>query len=682
MSFSDYSTTPSANTVIGEDTFIGPNMPRDNVRPALQQLAADGAALAGQILPSGDLAGKFLGFDASGNPYAADAVTVSGAPEATSAEIWDGALPNRYLSPVKMYDAAVPVTLTDAATIAVDMDAGINFKVTLGGNRTLGNPTNAKPGQSGTIRVAQDATGGRTLLFAANWRHMGATPSISATANAVNMFAYSVDSAGDIALSYVGSDGVGGVAGDITGAVFIDAGVTVYCSPSGSDTTGIGTASLPYRTIQKAYDSLPILLEKQCIIYLAPGTYNTNPLYGETDKAYYPRNAVLFARGRTTGSRTQNNSGTMSGPVVIKPNGGSAADTFIETSATLTFGVYVEGPTQLAIQDVTIRAGAGATEALLVSHRGGAYVHTYDVILDGNANSPSYGAYAEAGGYLEMTGTTGSVKACTTGVLVATHSGFTLSGKCKIETCATALNAQQSNVQIAVSGGSGSAVSMIASSNTVGIIATQSNIRVTGQDASNYANIDSTLDLFSSDMWLTYTNLNSTLTTRGGHAYVNTCGWQRQWTYYDTLIYLRSSNSYVSPATASTDGQPLRCEKGLLPATENTVNIVGAASALPRIAETDWIATANATTFAPHAYINIYRMRGSGGSFTACSISAANAWESREITVYNDTSSTITLTTGGALGINNTNLEVGAKNTAGVVRVAHFVFRNGAWHGN
>ncbi len=53
--------------------------------------------------------------------------------------------------------------LTDASTIAVDMSVGNNFSVTLGGNRTLGNPTNLTAGQSGVIFITQDGTGSRTL---------------------------------------------------------------------------------------------------------------------------------------------------------------------------------------------------------------------------------------------------------------------------------------------------------------------------------------------------------------------------------------------------------------------------------------------------------------------------------------------------------------------------------------
>lgn len=59
----------------------------------------------------------------------------------------------------------VVVALTDAATIAVDASAGNKFRVTLGGNRTLGNPTNATDGQTLTFELIQDATGSRTLAY-------------------------------------------------------------------------------------------------------------------------------------------------------------------------------------------------------------------------------------------------------------------------------------------------------------------------------------------------------------------------------------------------------------------------------------------------------------------------------------------------------------------------------------
>lgn len=56
------------------------------------------------------------------------------------------------------------ITLTDAATIATDASLGNKFKVTLGNNRTLGNPTNATDGQT-LVYWIQQSTGGHTLAF-------------------------------------------------------------------------------------------------------------------------------------------------------------------------------------------------------------------------------------------------------------------------------------------------------------------------------------------------------------------------------------------------------------------------------------------------------------------------------------------------------------------------------------
>lgn len=57
------------------------------------------------------------------------------------------------------------VTLTDATTIATDASLASHFRVTLGGNRTLGNPTNPTDGQKVTWEIIQDGTGSRTLAF-------------------------------------------------------------------------------------------------------------------------------------------------------------------------------------------------------------------------------------------------------------------------------------------------------------------------------------------------------------------------------------------------------------------------------------------------------------------------------------------------------------------------------------
>ena len=89
-------------------------------------------------------------------------------------------------------------TLTDGATITPDFGANQNFTVTLGGNRTLANPSNVtsdKVGQVGSIFVVQDGTGSRTLSFGSNWEFIGGTaPTLSTAASAVDRIDYIVRS--------------------------------------------------------------------------------------------------------------------------------------------------------------------------------------------------------------------------------------------------------------------------------------------------------------------------------------------------------------------------------------------------------------------------------------------------------------------------------------------------------
>jgi len=90
-------------------------------------------------------------------------------------------------------------TLTDAANIATNLADSNNFTVTLGGNRTLDNPTNIVAGQSGSIFIVQDGTGSRTLAFGSYWDFAGGTaPTLTTTANAVDRIDYIVRSSTSI----------------------------------------------------------------------------------------------------------------------------------------------------------------------------------------------------------------------------------------------------------------------------------------------------------------------------------------------------------------------------------------------------------------------------------------------------------------------------------------------------
>lgn len=67
-------------------------------------------------------------------------------------------------------EVSTPDALTDGPTIAVDASLGNQFTVTLGDNRTLGNPTNSVNGQMILFAIRQDGAGNRTLTLDTNYR--------------------------------------------------------------------------------------------------------------------------------------------------------------------------------------------------------------------------------------------------------------------------------------------------------------------------------------------------------------------------------------------------------------------------------------------------------------------------------------------------------------------------------
>jgi hypothetical protein len=89
--------------------------------------------------------------------------------------------------------------LTDGATITPDFAVANNFSVTLGGNRTLANPSNLTAGQSGSIFIAQDGTGSRTLAYGSQYDFIGGTaPTLSTAASSVDRIDYIVRTTGSI----------------------------------------------------------------------------------------------------------------------------------------------------------------------------------------------------------------------------------------------------------------------------------------------------------------------------------------------------------------------------------------------------------------------------------------------------------------------------------------------------
>lgn len=96
--------------------------------------------------------------------------------EATVAE-YRAATEAKFLDAALIETASALVALSDASTVAIDWDAGINFSLTVAGSRTLGNPTNGQPGTWRTILAQGNNTTDRTFSYASNY--LGETPTVT-----------------------------------------------------------------------------------------------------------------------------------------------------------------------------------------------------------------------------------------------------------------------------------------------------------------------------------------------------------------------------------------------------------------------------------------------------------------------------------------------------------------------
>lgn len=144
--------------------------------------------------------GRTLGgvADAAAGRTALEIGTAGTLDVATAAQ-WRNNTADKILDTDGVWASADYVALTDAATVAVDMSAGFNFSLTIGGNRTLGAPSNTKNGQTGAIVITQDGTGSRTLGYHANWKFAGGSdPTLSTPAGSVDILFYQVISSTSI----------------------------------------------------------------------------------------------------------------------------------------------------------------------------------------------------------------------------------------------------------------------------------------------------------------------------------------------------------------------------------------------------------------------------------------------------------------------------------------------------
>lgn len=122
---------------------------------------------------------------------------------ATTAEYRTGTA-TKVLRDDQVWAAAATVALTDASSVVLNLANGLNFTLTIGGNRTLANPTTPKVGQTGCIQITQDGSGSRTLAYGTQYKWAGGTPGVlSTTAGALDVLYYQVLTSTSVLLTLV-----------------------------------------------------------------------------------------------------------------------------------------------------------------------------------------------------------------------------------------------------------------------------------------------------------------------------------------------------------------------------------------------------------------------------------------------------------------------------------------------
>lgn len=97
------------------------------------------------------------------------------------------------------------ITLTDGATVTVDLSKRGIHQVTLGGNRTIA-LSGETVGQVFILRLVQDGTGSRTISWFSgiSWQNGGTVPTLTTTASKTDTFGFIVKSSGAYAGFIVG----------------------------------------------------------------------------------------------------------------------------------------------------------------------------------------------------------------------------------------------------------------------------------------------------------------------------------------------------------------------------------------------------------------------------------------------------------------------------------------------
>lgn len=320
---------------------------------------------------------------------------------------------------------------------------------------------------------------------------------------------------------------------------------TVYVDPvNGNDTDNHGLSrSYPFKTLQRAFDSLPLNINHQQTIVQMGGVCNTS----SRSAASMPRPAILYTQGKNISPRTDSSGGNVRGMVVFKGESGAILEA--NPVAGYPYGIY--GATrEIGVQDLEIRpAGSGITQALVTANRN-AYLFLQGVNVNAAAGAgAALGVVCESGGFAEiinstLTGATGYdlVVYAGSGASVARPGGVGTLGKVLVSgDCDIAVGGRLTGNSLV---GAGGRLSLTGTTSARVLVSGDINVDPGGVISGVYADII------------------GNIVGRGMDMRLSSCGWSKTLTALGGTLRLDASKSYVAPATVSEVASPIVLRDG------------------------------------------------------------------------------------------------------------------------
>lgn len=370
-----------------------------------------------------------------------------------------------------------------------------------------------------------------------------------------------------------------------------------------------GSSSKPFSTIQQAWDAIPTIVRHQQIIELADGIYNESSIIAGDQ----PRPAILWGKGKITTFRSTLDGEDLTAPILIKGTTRIKSAVSIETTANLTYGVYINKG-NIAFQNLTIKSPVEANN-LLTAHRTDVYLHCENVDFDGVTGNAQNGVFTESNGHIELanncnvTGSQINVRSFTDG------DNITISGNSTI-TNATNRNIQvdKGYVRVQLTDPSGDLAMITGGANPV-YIDTGAKLEVRGIDNSNRVIVNDGIEGVACTFEAVFSEIGGIVNMKlGSELFLNSSLASRS-------IFMRSSNIFTSNSSIITsDVNPLSLLEGSEIYKEGTNTIQGSSGKRETKNVPELQITANGSVVTMLANATRYSVTGVGAIRTGCTL--------------------------------------------------------------